>query len=447
MATTVRRAGIGALVLAGLLAGQNAAQAQFAFGMTRYGFNPSNPFIAQQQFMSNLGANAMAIRFGGAGPRGAAVRRGGRGLLAGRGIRRGVRRLQSVPGRRRPRLRRLRGDQPLPGRHGANIYASGGSSYGGSGGSNPYLSSYAYGGGGYGFSNPAVGPGITLMGTADVMRAYGTVITSQEQARTMREQYYQEKLKTRRQKFDLEMYIKANTPTFQEQQEKIAKLQLRRIQNTPSLAEVRDGRALNALLDDIARQPNKTPVSEAALDTDTLKQLNIQPSARGNSLGMLRNGGELNWPVALVKDLPPDMRKDMSARAQALAQAALTGKRPDPNAIADLDTQIERADTQLKKKANDFSTPDYMAAGRFLTDLRNAVRAISRGEAKVQVQFDRMVTNGEIKNVADLVKVMNTRGWRFAPALPSEEGAYQALYSALVSYDVALNQMVATTEP
>ena len=37
-------------------------------------------------------------------------------------------------------------------------------------------------------------------------------------------------------------------------------------------------------------------------------------------------------------------------------------------------------------------------------------------------------------------------GWRFAPALPSDEAAYRALQSALVAYDVALNQQVAAAD-
>jgi hypothetical protein len=55
---------VGALVLVGMLAGQGAANAQFAFGMTRYGYNPNNPFVAQQQYLANLQANRYAIAAG-----------------------------------------------------------------------------------------------------------------------------------------------------------------------------------------------------------------------------------------------------------------------------------------------------------------------------------------------------------------------------------------------
>ena len=58
---------------------------------------------------------------------------------------------------------------------------------------NPY-SPYPYGG--------------FLSGAADVLKAYGTVITSQEQARIMREAAKQARLDTEKKRFDLERYIK-----------------------------------------------------------------------------------------------------------------------------------------------------------------------------------------------------------------------------------------------
>ncbi len=68
MTTCIRRSVFGVLVLVGLLAGQSVANAQFAFGWTRYGYNPSNPFVAQQQYIANLQANQYAIRAGASVP-------------------------------------------------------------------------------------------------------------------------------------------------------------------------------------------------------------------------------------------------------------------------------------------------------------------------------------------------------------------------------------------
>ena len=64
MATFTRRAAVGVFMLIALVASQGVANAQFSYGWTRYGYNPSNPFVAQQQYLSNLQANAYAIRAG-----------------------------------------------------------------------------------------------------------------------------------------------------------------------------------------------------------------------------------------------------------------------------------------------------------------------------------------------------------------------------------------------
>jgi hypothetical protein len=80
----MRRAGSGALVLCGLLAAQDVAQAQFSFrfrtftpnmrspftfGMGSptvysYGLNLNNPYVAQQQFVRNLQLGSLAIQSG-----------------------------------------------------------------------------------------------------------------------------------------------------------------------------------------------------------------------------------------------------------------------------------------------------------------------------------------------------------------------------------------------
>src|SRR5262249_4784468 len=57
-----------------------------------------------------------------------------------------------------------------------------------------------------------------FQGTADIMKAYGTVLKDQEQARILHEAAKQAKLDTERKRFDLNRYIKENTPTFTEEQ-------------------------------------------------------------------------------------------------------------------------------------------------------------------------------------------------------------------------------------
>jgi len=390
----MRRTGIGALVLLGLLAGRDAVCAQFV--MPRGGGNPfvSNPY-------AGFGPNAFLP--------------GTPGVPFG----------------------------PIAGTAGSNPYApltSAVDPYV----ANPYSAASAYSNP---YSNPAAGPGLTLGGAADVMRAYGTVITKQEQARIIRQEYYQSRPETKKKAFDLDMYIRNNTPDFNQIQAKIAQSTLKRIQNASTPAEIVDGRSLNFLLDDVDKYHAKTTISEIPLEESILQHLNIKAAGLGTAnLGMLRDGGKLTWPSALVQLLSADVRSKLEAKALTLAQNAGKGNTADHNVLADFQAQIQQAMEQLLKKANDFDTLPYMDGKRFLNDLDNARRAIDGGHARHQIQYQQMVAKGEIQNVNQLVSVMVKNGWRFATALQTDEAAYRAVHSALVAYDVAVNQQIALAE-
>jgi hypothetical protein len=436
MSTLMRRARIGALIVFGLSAGHDAAQAQV-------GLPPGgNPYIAQRQYQYNLqvGRAALANAMVNSNPAYAMPYRGtaaynpymayGGSPYAGYGTN------PYMPGVPGVSL------DPTAGA-GSNPYAPLGAA------ADPYLSNPYAPGSAYAnpYSNPAAGPGFTLMGGADMLRAYGTVITKQEQARIMRQEYYRSKLDTQKQEFDLKMYIRNNTPDWNARQEKITKSVLRRIQTASNPAEIAEGRSLNFLLDDVDKNYNKATVAEIPLDENVLKQLNIKPAGLGNnSLGMLRDGGKLQWPAVLVKLLPAEVRSDIDAKAQVLAQNAANGKAPDLNAAADFQNQINKAREQLLKKTNDFDTTPYLDAKRFLSDLDNSRTAIERGNALAQVQYQKLLAKNEVRNVNELVNAMVKNGWRFAPALLSDEAAYRALHSALVAYDVALNQQLASAD-
>jgi len=463
MSTFLRRTGIGVLILFGLLTGHGVARAQYSFGMTRYGMNVNNPLVAQQnyiqQYMNQMALVRLAIASGQQVPAALPYLAPYMSPYAAPAY---APPAYMPPGGGYNPYMNYGANPYNPGLgYGANPYTPTSSGYGSnpysttSGGgsdpysSNPYSPSSAALMGGYGmYSNPALGPGYTLMGGADVMRAYGNVITSQEKARMLREQYYQAKLETKKKQFDLDQYIKANTPTFTEEQAKVAKQTLKRIQTTSNPAEIADGRSLNYLLEDVEKYASKTLPDMPLPGGDALTHINVKPAGLdGQSLGLLRDGGKFNWPSALVDLLPADTRKDMQVRALALSQAAIDGKEPDRNALKDLRQQIETALDRLVKKANSYDTGEYMEAKRFLNDLESSRRAIDRGAARAQVQFQQLAKSGKINSLNDLVTVMRENGWRFASALPGDEATYRALHSGMVAYDLALNQLVAQAEP
>src|SRR4029077_17345056 len=131
---------------------------------------------------------------------------------------------------------------------------------------NPYYNPYMAG----------MGGGSVLYGQAELLKGYGTAIISPEQARLVRAQAMQAKIDTARKRFDFELYIKANTPTFADEQKKIAQNTLKRIQVASIPAEIQNGKALNILLDDVRNFPlKKANMDPIPMSDDILKQLNV----------------------------------------------------------------------------------------------------------------------------------------------------------------------------
>ena len=260
--------------------------------------------------------------------------------------------------------------------------------------------------------------GSALMGAADVLRAYGTVITSQEQARIMRETALRARLDTKKKKFDLDMYIKANTPTFTEEQAKMARMTLKRILSMSTEPEIVNGKALNLILDDMRKYPNKkTGVEPFALGEDILGHLNVTKNA--TSLGILRNGGEFIWPVVFQEYFPADQlprhrQAGENPREERLKKAKLL----TPNVLKDMRTEIDKVRNQLFNKVNEIPTSQYLDAKRFLNDFDEARIALERGEAMTQVDYQKWASGG--KNLQQLVDYMIMPTAFALPLLPKE---------------------------
>ncbi len=294
---------------------------------------------------------------------------------------------------------------------------------------NPYPPYGGYGGG------PGYGAGQVLQGEADVMRAYGQVINAQEQARITREKALQEKLKTRKDAFDLDMYIKANTPTYTQAQERAAKSTLRRIQTNSLPGELVNGKALNYLLDDLRRFPNKKIALEPLpMSEGVLTHLNITKNTFG--LGILRDDGRVTWPAALLDKMTVKQRNDLDEQLRDIVKGAYKGKL-DVAKLNRVRAEIEQMGEDLVKRVNDVPTVQYMDAKRFLHEFQGASIALEKGEAPLQGEFQRFIEGG--RSVQDVTDYMVKTGLRFGPAADNDEPAYRAVHSALATYDIAMN--------
>ena len=327
---------------------------------------------------------------------------------------------------------------------------------------NPYSPGLGGGyGGGYGAGNPYVpggidpnnpynpynplnpynpygsgfGPGSVLAGQADVMRSYGQVINAQEQARIVREQALQAKLDTKKKAFDLDMYIKANTPTYTQEQERVAKSTLRRIQTNSLPGEVVNGKALNYLVDDLRKFPNKKIALEPLpLSEGVLNRLNITKNTFG--LGILRDDGRVPWPTALLDKMTEEQRRDFDKQFRELVKGAYKGKL-DVATLNRVRTEMDQMREELVKRVNDVPTAQYMDAKRFLQEFHEASIALEKGEAPLQAEFQRFIEGG--RSVQEVADYMVKSGLRFGPATGNDEPAYRAIHSAMATYDIAMN--------
>jgi hypothetical protein len=324
-----------------------------------------------------------------------------------------------------------------PGGYPANMYGGTGMANP----SNPYAAALTvppdYGSAGNSYSSdPYSG---SLYGTSSVIRAQGTLMLDQERARIMRELALQARQETRKKQFDTDQYIRENFPTFTQEQAKVAREQLKRIQSQASPGEIESGRAMNILLDDLRKHADKMAgVTSLPIDEDALKCINVT-TPTGANLGLLRNGGKLSWPTALVDLVPAKTREDIESLTGPLYQLAVTNKLQGNNLVRDLDARVDQLQDALAGKVNDIPTGQYLEARRFLRELRSAVAALQQPNvAQAMADYQKFVSGGG-KTAEQVAKFLIDRGLAVAPATPGDEGAYHALHTALANYDAAIS--------
>jgi hypothetical protein len=212
---------------------------------------------------------------------------------------------------------------------------------------------------------------------------------------------------------------------------------LRRIVNMAAPGDVVSGKAANVLLADLAKHAGKkTSAGSEPLDEDVLKHINITRPAGGN-LGLLRNDGRIPWPALLRAERE---RTEIDQMAKSLFEQGVE-KRLDANLLRDLKVRVQRLQFVLGARVPGIPSGQYVEARRFLTDLQSAVRALAEGLAPVHAEWRRFARNG--KTAREVADWLNTHGLVIAPAVPGDEAAYQALYTALAGHAAAVHAQAA----
>ncbi len=307
--------------------------------------------------------------------------------------------------------------------------------------SNPYNSGAGYGGyGGYGYGYPYYTDPYSgyLHGAADVINSQGRIMVSQQQAYQMREQVRQDMISTRRKAFDEYLYEREKMPTPEDDRERYMKQQLARSRNNPPLTEIWSGKALNDLLADLQKVAGRGDSAslrtfQIPLDEDALRRVNVSPSA-GAGIGLLKDQGKLVWPVALSGPEFREQRERINTLAQEAVKQAEFNNQVDPGVIRQMSNDVDQLQAQLRRTGRDLPPSPYIDAKTFLQNLASSIAALQQRDVGNYFTGKYAL---KAKTVPELVKYMSDQGLRFSPAVPGEEGPYQALYQALVSYDLA----------
>jgi hypothetical protein len=284
----------------------------------------------------------------------------------------------------------------------------------------PYYPPPGYGG---------FGPGNTLNGAANVISASGQLYIDQEQARVEREKANQAKIVTKRKTFDEMMYEKANTPTFTEDQEKNDMMIVRRVMNHPLPAEITSGQSQNILLpylDKLLRVGVQGP--PIPLDPLTMKSINVTTSQGGPNIGLLRDGGKLDWPIVLRG---PTQKKLNPIFPQLVSSAASDNL--DLNLYNQAKKGVAQLQNELKQKfyKEEIDGGMFLEGKHYLDSLDSSLKMITSPNAGKLLNGTYAATG---RNVPELVYNMTSKGLRFAPATPGNDAPYYALQTALVSF-------------
>jgi len=270
-----------------------------------------------------------------------------------------------------------------------------------------------------------------LSGAADVINAQGQMMVDQQQAFLMREQVRQAKVDTRRKNFDEYLYERAVAPTAEDDRERFRLEQLRRSRNDPPTTEIWSGKALNDLLLGIQQQQAKNIRGpDVPLQPDMLDRINVTSGATPGSVGVLRDGGKLRWPLVLRLSAYQDDRKKLDKLALDAFKQAESGN-VDADTLVGMTEATDNLGTQLRSNVADITPSDYINAQRFLNEMSNTIKVLQDPNVGNYVTH-KWAAKGN--TVAELVQQMSQQGLKFAPAVSGDQSAYSALHTAMVAY-------------
>jgi len=300
-----------------------------------------------------------------------------------------------------------------------------------------YGNGYGYGGysgGGYsGYCDPYGG---YLTGAASVISSQSQFVVAKRQAQLINEQAKQAAVDTQRKIYEEWQYEKNNQPTLEQIRRENWEQAYKHAVFHPPANDIWSADALNRILDHAARLQAKGGAGSAvAIDEDTLGRINFSTGVAGN-IGALKNKGKLEWPAVLRRK---DFAEERARFDQLAADAYRTGtqnNQVDTGVLEDMERNLAALDEKLTQRVKEFSPADYIDGMHYLRELKAAMRSLTQPDVAKQLNNEYAV---KAKDVGDLIKKMSNTGVRFGRVRNGDEWAYNALYQALLSYDLGLS--------
>jgi hypothetical protein len=308
-----------------------------------------------------------------------------------------------------------------------------GGGYGGYSGC--YGSGYGYGGygGGYGSCDPYAG---YLQGAASVISSQGQFLINKRQAQMYSEQAKQMAVDTQRKIYEEWKYEKNDQPTLEQIRRDQWKMAYDHAVFHPPLNDIWSAEALNRILDHSARIQNRGIAGPTTipLDENTVSKINFSTGVAGN-IGVLKNNGKLTWTSILNRKTYEEERLRFNQLAADAVRQGGQNNMVDAGVQEDMERILNQLDDKLTSRIREYSPDDYVTAKHYVDDLRAALRILKRDDVAKHINGDFVV---HAKDVGVLIKNMSAAGVRFAKARDGEEWAYNALYQALLAYDLGL---------
>ncbi len=277
-----------------------------------------------------------------------------------------------------------------------------------------------------------------LYGSAQMVDAQGRLMLSTQQAKMDQEKVKQEKLTTRQKSLDQWQWERDHLPNTEDERRRMSAEELRRSRFDPPVTEINSGYSLNVLLKDLQRMPGgSASASPVILDPTLLKHINLTPADKEVSIGLFRDGGQLQWPYALRDSTYDTQRALVEKTSKKAVEQAKTGK-IDFQTLNDLHKGVDAMEATLKDRISTTPSNRWVEGKRYITQLKSSVAALE--DPNVGNYFGKWQAKGN--TVPELVNYITSQGLHFAPASQGDETAYQALYRVMADYDNALAQRV-----